>query len=357
MRTWLISKLNPLTKKEKKLYKLSKLIKKWEPYYQIYIVENKRRHLFHIVDESPWPILMACSLFMCILGFIMYCHLNKNAGILLGCGAISCIYILINWWRDVIREGTFLGHHTKIVRKMLMKGMQIFILTEVMFFLGFFWGFFHSSLAVNTQFGGMWPPVGFEAPIHKGIALINTGILLSSGASITWAYRSVRRNVRWQARTGFIITIIYACMFLRIQGHEYFNLPFNISDGVLGSIFYMLTGLHCFHVIIGLIFIIVCYLRFEFYQFKKNHHVGLVCAVWYWHFVDLVWVFLFLIIYWWGGWRVEHELLWYLNNFKDIIKIEENSDIEKLMGEWSFCSWEGGLGWGGFIFILPYEIK
>lgn len=304
---------NPLNKRKKIERKYKILTDKWDPYYYKYIVRNKRRHLFHIVDESPWPLIMACSLFLFFFGFIMYCHLNKNSGIFIFGGLFLCIYTLINWWRDIIREATFLGHHTRIVQKMIMIGMKFFILTEVMFFFGFFWGFFHSSLVVNFNIGSVWPPLGLNAPVHRGIAIINTIILISSGITLTWAHRSVRRNVRWEARLGFLWTLIYACMFLKFQFYEYFNLLISMEDGIVGSTFYMLTGLHCLHVIVGAIFIFICYLRFEFFHFKKDHHVGLICAVWYWHFVDIVWICLFFMLYWWGGWVVNTNIVGYIH--------------------------------------------
>lgn len=288
----------------RKMCRLKMLESRFDVYTHQNIIKNGRRHLFHIVDESPWPITMAFSIFIMFVGFVMYVHLHMHGGFLFLLGLLLVIYTSINWWRDVIREATFLGHHTSVVRKMMKAGMKLFIVTEVMFFFGFFWAFFHSSLAPAIWIGGIWPPEGFHAPTHKGIAVINTGLLIASAVCITLAHRAIRRNKTREARVGFGMTLMYAFTFLGFQAYEYRNLGFTIADGVYGSTFYMITGLHCFHVIAGTIFIIVCYLRFEKRHFSRKHHLGMLFAVWYWHFVDIVWIGLFFSVYWWGGKKV-----------------------------------------------------
>lgn len=306
--------------KSKLFYNYKVLSNNWELYYKEYIVKQGRRHLFHIVDESPWPLSMGLSVLIIFIGFTMYVHIHERAGIIFFLGLALSVYTMINWWRDVIRESTFLGHHTSVVRQMLRAGMKLFIVTEVMFFFGFFWAFFHSSVVFTPDIG-IWPPAGFFAPTHKGIALINTSFLLASGISVTLVHRSVKRNNRMETRIGFAVTLFYAFLFLSFQCYEYFNLEFTITDGVYGATFYMLTGLHCLHVIAGTIFLIVCYSRFECYHFSRKHHLGLLFAIWYWHFVDIVWIGLFFIVYWWGGWKVTVDPFRYMYDLYIVLNI------------------------------------
>jgi cytochrome c oxidase subunit 3 len=257
------------------------------------------RHFFHLVDISPWPITASFSLFLLTTGAVLWFHCGLNFGILFG--LICLIYISILWWRDVIRESTFEGHHTIIVQNGLRYGMLLFIVSEIMFFFSFFWAFFHSSLAPTPQIGGIWPPVEYCVLKTWSVPFINTEILLTSGASVTWAHYAILKNDRNETIYGFIITIFLALLFTFFQLIEYFEAKFSISDGVYGSVFFMATGFHGLHVIIGTIFLIVSFIRFLNFHFSKKHHLGFQVASWYWHFVDAVWIFLFITIYWWGN--------------------------------------------------------
>ncbi|HEY4874958.1 MAG TPA: cytochrome c oxidase subunit 3, partial [Puia sp.] len=205
------------------------------------------------------------------------------------------------WWRDVIREATFEGMHTRIVQRGLRLGFVLFIVSEVMFFFAFFWAFFHSSLAPTIQIGSIWPPAGIEVFNPFGIPFYNTYILLLSGVTITITHHAMINGDARIAKLNFLKTIFLACMFTSLQVFEYLEAPFTIADGIYGSTFYMATGFHGMHVIIGTIFIAVCFVRLIFSHFTKQHHIGFEAATWYWHFVDVVWLFLFVSIYWWGS--------------------------------------------------------
>jgi cytochrome c oxidase subunit 3 len=208
--------------------------------------------------------------------------------------------IAATWFDNIIWEATFYGYHTKKVQKGIKFGMILFITSEIMLFFSFFWAFFHSSIAPAMEIGCVWPPKGIDALSPWAIPLLNTMILLTSGASLTWAHAALVGGYRLETITGLLFTIVLAVFFTACQGYEYLNAPFSISDSVYGTTFYMLTGLHGFHVIIGTLFIIVALYRFVVHHYTTERHIGFECAAWYWHFVDVVWIFLFLVVYSWG---------------------------------------------------------
>jgi cytochrome c oxidase subunit 3 len=261
---------------------------------------NSNKHSFHLVDPSPWPILGAFSVFMLTSGGVLYMHSYSGGGFLWRFGLILILLVMYSWWRDVVREGTLEGQHTLSVQNGLKIGMILFIVSEVMFFFAFFWAFFHSSMNPSIALGGIWPPAYLSVLDPWKIPLLNTVLLLSSGASITLAHHSIVLGSKSNAVLSLIITIILAVIFTLLQGFEYMTAPFNISDGVYGSTFYMTTGFHGFHVMVGTLFIFVCFIRLYNNHFTKEHHVGFEASAWYWHFVDVVWLFLFMTIYWWG---------------------------------------------------------
>lgn len=260
-----------------------------------------QRHPFHLVDPSPWPIAASLTLFSVTVGAVMYMQGYSGGGEMFFAGLFTLILICVLWWRDVIREGTFEGHHTLAVQKGLRVGMLLFILSEVMFFFAFFWAYFTSALVPTIEIGAVWPPLGIEPFNAWEVPLLNTLILLTSGATITWAHHALVGGRRSQAIMGLAFTIVLAICFTALQGMEYAEATFNISDSVYGSTFYLATGFHGFHVIIGTIFITVCFFRQIKNHFTREHHFGLEAAAWYWHFVDVVWLFLFVTVYWWGG--------------------------------------------------------
>lgn len=264
-------------------------------------IRNNQKHSFHLVDPSPWPIVSAFSALMLTFGGVLYMHGYSGGGFLLQFGFCMLLFMMFCWWRDVIREGTLEGQHTDSVQAGLKMGMLLFIVSEVMFFLAFFWAFFHSSFNPSPAIGGVWPPAFITTLDPWKIPLLNTLLLLSSGASVTWCHHSIVLGNKFEASVSLIVTIVLASIFTALQAFEYTTAPFSISDGIYGSTFYMATGFHGFHVFIGTCFLTVCLIRLYFNHFTKEHHFGFEAAAWYWHFVDVVWLFLFITIYWWGS--------------------------------------------------------
>ena len=258
-------------------------------------------HPFHIVEPSPWPLLTSIALYSSALGFIMYFHFFNSGVNHLLFAILSVCICLTGWFYDVVREATFQGFHTSKVQQNIYLGMLLFIVSETMFFFAFFWGFFHFSLAPSIWIGGIWPPVGIIPVNPWAIPLLNTALLLSSGYFITCSHNAMMAGQRGAAGLDLIYTICLAVIFTALQLYEYMNATFSINDGVYGSIFYILTGFHGLHVFVGTIFLIVCLLRHIRWHFSTYHHVGYICAIWYWHFVDVVWIFLYLCLYLWGG--------------------------------------------------------
>nr|YP_010710241.1 cytochrome c oxidase subunit III [Dyscolus lucifuga]WCS91687.1 cytochrome c oxidase subunit 3 [Dyscolus lucifuga] len=256
-------------------------------------------HPYHLVDYSPWPLTGALGAMMMVSGLVKWFHqYNMN---LLMIGMLVTILTMIQWWRDITREGTFQGLHTYVVTMGLRWGMILFITSEVFFFLSFFWGFFHSSLSPAIELGNMWPPAGIETFNPLQIPLLNTLILLTSGVTVTWAHHSLMENNYNQSLQGLLFTVLLGIYFTILQAFEYIESPFTIADSVYGSTFFMATGFHGLHVIIGTMFLLVCLIRHFFNHFSSIHHFGFEAAAWYWHFVDVVWLFLYISIYWWGS--------------------------------------------------------
>lgn len=260
-----------------------------------------RKHPFHLVDPSPWPIFASFAALLSTVGGVMYMHAYSGGGLVLSLGQSMILYSMFVWWRDVVRESTYQGSHTMLVQLGVRYGMILFIVSEVMFFLAFFWAFFHSSLAPSVEIGAVWPPKGIQVVNPWEIPFLNTLILLTSGAAVTWAHHAILAGQRQQAIIGLALTVILAVFFTAFQGYEYYEAPFTISDGVYGSTFFLATGFHGFHVFIGTVFLLVCLFRLIQHHFTKTHHFGFEAAAWYWHFVDVVWLFLFVSIYYWGG--------------------------------------------------------
>jgi len=263
---------------------------------------NKFQHFpFHLVDPSPWPILLSFSLLNMAIGAVLSMHGFQNGGALLTLGFILTASGMTLWFRDVITEGTYLGHHTKQVKNGLMIGVLLFIVSEVFAFLSIFWAFFHSSLSPAIEIGGSWPPLGITPLDPFAIPLLNTFLLLSSGAFITYGHHALIAGNRKGAIDGVFYCIILAIIFTALQYYEYSEAAFTMSDSVYGSAFFASTGLHGLHVIVGTIFILVGFIRIINYQLTNSHHQGFEASILYWHFVDVVWLFLFVAVYFWGG--------------------------------------------------------
>lgn len=257
------------------------------------------RQPFHLVEPRPWPLTSAAGAFLLTTGLTAWFHGHGYLCLIFGLTVI--ILSIIQWWRDVIREGTFLGHHTSYVIKGLRYGILLFILSEVCFFFAFFWAFFHRRLSPTPELGCCWPPAGINPLNPFSIPLLNTAVLLASGVTVTWAHHRLIEGNRANVIQALVLTVGLGAYFTFLQAGEYASAPFSIADRVYGSTFFVATGFHGAHVLIGTIFLIVCLLRTILLHFSTGHHFGFEAAAWYWHFVDVVWICLYLCVYWWGA--------------------------------------------------------
>lgn len=269
-------------------------------------------HDYHLVNPSPWPALGALSAFVLAFGGIFYFHpdlLGFDMGLTgVIIGAIMVIITMYVWWKDVVAESHG-GDHTPVVQLGLRYGMTLFIASEVMFFVAFFWAFFDASLYADEaiQFGrveangGQWPPAHITTFDAWDLPFMNTLILLLSGCTVTWAHHALREGDRQGLIRGLWCTVILGACFTGLQAFEYGHAAFGFTDGIYSSTFYMATGFHGFHVLVGTIFLAVCLIRSYQGHFTPTQHFGFEAAAWYWHFVDVVWLFLFVCVYWWGG--------------------------------------------------------
>nr|QBC73145.1 cytochrome c oxidase subunit III [Bathysciadiidae sp. MNHN-IM-2013-40843] len=256
------------------------------------------RNPFHLVEFSPWPLLGSMGAFILTSGIILLMHTQSFSLLILG--LLIILFTMLQWWRDVVRESTLQGLHTKMVYSGLSLGMLLFISSEVLFFFAFFWGYFHSSLSPTLELGSCWPPVGISPLNPFQIPLLNTAVLLASGVTVTWAHHSMLQNQEVGVTQALLLTSVLGVYFTYLQALEYSEASFSISDSVYGTTFFVATGFHGLHVLIGTSFLLVCLKRATSLHFSNNHHFGFEAAAWYWHFVDVVWLFLFLTIYWWG---------------------------------------------------------
>ena len=261
-----------------------------------------KKHDYHLVNPSPWPIIGSISAFILAVGAVLYFH-QDNPWLLL-IGAVGVLYVMYGWWRDVVREANG-ADHTPVVQLHHRYGMILFIVSEVMFFAGWFWAYFDASLMADDAIqhlrveltGGQWPPQGIATFDPWHLPLINTLILLTSGTTVTWAHHALQHNDREGLKWGLILTIILGALFSLFQAYEYAHAGFGFAGHIYGATFYMATGFHGFHVLVGTIFLAVCLVRALRGDFTPQQHFGFEAAAWYWHFVDVVWLFLFMVIY------------------------------------------------------------
>nr|WHN64132.1 cytochrome c oxidase subunit 3 [Leptographium sp.] len=262
---------------------------------------NFQDHPFHLVSPSPWPLYTCISLYTLTTSAALSMHNFTNAYIFVYLGVFSLVSSMFFWFRDIISESTFLGDHTLAVQKGLNLGVILFIASEALFFLAIFWAFFHSALTPTVEIGAQWPPLGIEPVNPFELPLLNTVILLSSGATVTYAHHSLIQGKRKGALYGSIFTVLLAVIFTGFQGLEYNVSSFTISDGAFGTCFFFGTGFHGLHVIVGTIFLSIALWRIYAYHLTDNHHLGFEAGILYWHFVDVVWLFLYISIYYWGS--------------------------------------------------------
>lgn len=274
---------------------------------------HAKNHDYHLVNPSPWPLVASISTFVLAFGAILWMHQMAPIWIML-IGLVGVLYTMFAWWSDVVKEAQA-GDHTPVVQMHHRYGMILFIASEVMFFVAWFWAYFDGffNIAAPEQYarlaamGGHWPPTGVELfdPFH--LPLFNTLLLLTSGTTVTWAHHALLHNDREGLKWGLVLTILLGLTFSVVQGIEYSEAGFLFGGegaNLYGASFFMATGFHGFHVIVGTIFLIVCLVRAQAGQFTPKHHLGFEFAAWYWHFVDVVWLFLFASIYVWGSWGV-----------------------------------------------------
>jgi cytochrome c oxidase subunit 3 len=274
---------------------------------------HAKHHDYHLVDPSPWPLVGSVSAFVMLVGAVMWMKSLQFGGLaagpyLFGAGLLGILYTMLNWWTDVTREATYEGHHSRVVQLHHRYGMILFIASEVMFFVAWFWAYFDASLYANDPIqyqrmeltGGAWPPKGIETFSPWHLPLLNTLILLTSGTTVTWAHYALLQNDRQGLKTGLLLTIMLGVLFTSVQAFEYSHAAFGFKGNIYGATFFMATGFHGAHVIIGTIFLAVCLLRVYKGHFSPQQHLGFEFAAWYWHFVDVVWLFLFASIYVWG---------------------------------------------------------
>ncbi len=274
---------------------------------------HAKQHDYHLVDPSPWPLIGSISAVIMAIGLIMTMRGMSVAGLqagpyILGAGLIGVLYVMAAWWTDVVKEANR-GDHTRVVQLHHRYGMIMFIASEVMFFVAWFWAYFDVSLypgdaitfARQQATGGVWPPKGVETFDPWHLPLLNTLILLTSGTTVTWAHHAILHNDREGVKQALWLTVALGVLFTICQAYEYGHAQFGFSENIYGATFFMATGFHGFHVIIGTIFLAVCLYRVYLGHFTPQHHLGFEFAAWYWHFVDVVWLFLFAAIYVWGA--------------------------------------------------------
>jgi len=276
---------------------------------------KKNLHPFHLVNTSTWPLLVALMLFNCVISLVHLINYFKppvfdiiyslvydiTSVNLFTLNCFIFFLILWRWFNDVIIESTYEGNHTLKVQYGIYSGMILFILSEIMFFFSFFWAFFHNSLSPSIAVGAIWPPAYFQEIDALSLPLLNTILLLMSGVTITYSHQAMLTKNRELSLDGLIWTLIFGFSFLCLQLFEYKYALFSLNDGIYGSVFFILTGFHGLHVIIGCIFLGVSLIRLTCHQFNSNHHVGYEVGIIYWHMVDVVWLFLFIFVYLWGG--------------------------------------------------------
>nr|YP_006234161.1 cytochrome c oxidase subunit III [Paratemnoides elongatus]AEX37719.1 cytochrome c oxidase subunit 3 [Paratemnoides elongatus] len=255
----------------------------------------KTYHPFHLVSPSPWPLIGGLSAFYMTFSFTHYIY-NKSIWFLITAIMLTMM-TMYQWWRDICIEATYSGFHTLKVKLNMKWGMVLFIISEVMLFFSFFWAFFYSSMVPTIQIGLKWPPTPIIPFNPFEVPLLNTMILLSSGVTATWCHHLIKMKLKLPAMISLSLTIFLGLYFTMLQLWEYSQASFSIYDSIYGSLFFMATGFHGFHVIVGSTFLLVNLVRLSLNHYSNTHHFGLEASLWYWHFVDVVWLFLYTFVY------------------------------------------------------------
>ena len=261
-----------------------------------------RQSGFFLLTPSPWPLFSSFAVFLMLTGFASYMNYYANGLFCFLLGVFFVILAFTFWCRDLIRELTFLGRTSLLVESNIRWAFWFFIVSEALLFFSFFWAFFHSALEPAVQIGAVWPPLESIQMNGLGIPVVNTIFLLASGAALTWAQYGIIGGLSKEVMLGFSVLFVYAIFFMLSQWHEYVVAFHQVNDSVFGSTMYILTMFHGAHVLIGSIFLFICFIRFLLGHFKPVSYLALTLAAWYWHFVDVVWVLVFLWIYLWGTW-------------------------------------------------------
>lgn len=258
----------------------------------------KKYNPFHLVDLRPWPILTSFSALRFALGVIIMVRSFNVYPFLISLLTLFLFSFL--WRRDIHREGCYEGYHNLEVMTGIKVGIILFILSECFFFLGIFWRYLHLAQIPAIEIGGVWPPQGVTPFDPKGVPFLNTILLVSSGVSVTWCHHAIEIAEYKSRVISLCATVLLGLIFTCLQALEYYLARFTFSCSSYSSVYFIGTGFHGLHVIIGRSLLIICLFRFYFLHIRPNHRVGFECSVWYWHFVDVVWFCLYLIFYWWG---------------------------------------------------------
>lgn len=261
-----------------------------------------RRTGFFLLTPSPWPLFSSFAVFLMLTGFAAYVNFYLSGLFCFFLGVFFVALAFLFWCRDLIRELTFLGRTSILVETNIRWAFWFFIVSEALLFFSFFWAFFHSAFEPVIQVGTVWPPMESISMNSLEIPIANTVFLLASGAALTWAQYAIIGGVSREVKLAFSVLFAYAVYFMLSQWHEYVVAFHQVNDSVFGSSMYILTMFHGFHVLIGSLFLLVCFIRFLLGHFRTVSYLALTLAAWYWHFVDVVWVLVFLWIYLWGTW-------------------------------------------------------
>jgi len=263
-------------------------------------------HPYHIVRPSIWPLVASIAAGILAMGAVFLFHGTEFQGFSIGwqvlaAGVLGVLLVMWFWWRDVIYETITEKAHNEITEIGMRYGMALFIASEVMFFVAFFWAFFNAALYPTAEIGYVWPPADIHVLPAFELPFMMTMILLLSGCAVTWAHHAILENNQKDLVKALGVTVFLGVVFLGFQIYEYTHVDYGFGDDIYSATFFMATGFHGFHVFIGTVFLAVCLWRAKLGHFTPERHFGFEAAAWYWHFVDVVWLFLFVAVYWWGG--------------------------------------------------------